>query len=334
MKLLEISHLKKSYDGIIAVDDLSFRVEAGEVFGLLGPNGAGKTTTMTMVAGLMEPDSGSIFIDGQRFHPGNLELKRTIGVVPQELAIYPHLTASENLDFFGQLYGLRGRHLRLQVDSALEQTGLADHARKPTETFSGGMKRRLNFAVALLHQPGLVILDEPTVGVDPQSRHHLLNSVHQLSQAGTAVVYASHYMEEVEAICHRVVIIDHGRMIACGELDQLLNTLKMDLRLRVSGSTAELTERLKGLTNVEIVSRQTANRSHTTYSGSVDVLSNGDATIVINPNSRNGRSGLTESLSRVIQILDESHIELHSVDTQDSNLERLFLKLTGHSLRD
>lgn len=221
INLLEVSHLRKSYGETMAVRDTSFHVAQGEILGLVGPNGAGKTTTLMILAGLLRPDAGSIQILGQPQDPDSPEFKRLLGVVPQDLAIYPDLTARENLRFFGQLYGLRGRTLQQRVDDVLERTQLTPNAHNLVRTYSGGMKRRLNFGVALLHEPQLVILDEPTVGVDPQSRAHLLASVRELSAAGMGVVYASHYMEEVEAICHRVAILDEGRLLACGTLAEL-----------------------------------------------------------------------------------------------------------------
>jgi ABC-2 type transport system ATP-binding protein len=226
MRLLEVSHLRKTFNGnVVAVDDLSFHVDDGEVFGLVGPNGAGKTTTMTMLAGLLKPDSGSIRIQGRPFDPGRYEHRAILGMAPQNLAIYPDLSAIENLRFFGGLYGLGGTRLQQRVRAVLELTGLTERADSLVKTFSGGMKRRLNFGVALLHQPRLVILDEPTVGVDPQSRSHLLDAVQRLSHDGVGVLYASHYMEEVEAICSRVGILDSGRLLECGTLPELLSNV-------------------------------------------------------------------------------------------------------------
>ncbi len=195
MSLLEVSHLRKTFGRLVAVEDVSFSVCAGEIFGLLGPNGAGKSTTMNMVVGLLAPDSGSIRLDGQELEPTNRSLRESLGVVPQDLAIYPELTARENLHFFGRLYGIKGQDLKRRIGEALERAGLASRADDRAENFSGGMKRRLNFGVALLHRPRLLILDEPTVGVDPQSRAHLLDCVRALSCEGVAAVYASHYME-------------------------------------------------------------------------------------------------------------------------------------------
>ena len=197
MSLLEVNRLKKSFGTHLAVDEVSFTVGNGEILGLLGPNGAGKSTTIMMLAGLIEPDSGNIVLDGHTLSHSDRKSRQQMGIVPQDLAIYPNLTARENLRFFGGLYGLTGSDLRSRITEVLSQTGLADRQNDLTCEYSGGMKRRLNFGVALLHRPRLLILDEPTVGVDPQSRAHLLDCVRQLASGGMSVIYCSHYMEEV-----------------------------------------------------------------------------------------------------------------------------------------
>jgi ABC-2 type transport system ATP-binding protein len=315
MNLLEVCNLRKTFGNLVAVEDVSFSVAAGEVFGLLGPNGAGKSTTMNMVVGLLAPDSGSIRLDGRDLSPENRDLRMALGVVPQDLAIYPDLTARENLDFFGRLYGIRGRTLKLRIDEALERTGLAPRANDRAETFSGGMKRRLNFGVALLHRPRLMILDEPTVGVDPQSRAHLLDCVRALSTEGVAAVYASHYMEEVETLCTRVAIVDRGRVLACDDLKTLLRRLSADLCLRVSRPTNGLAAKLGPW-------------------GRLEAGRNGSATIVIPRPHADEKARLNETLSQVLELLEQSHVDLREVKTDDANLERLFLQMTGSRLRD
>jgi ABC-2 type transport system ATP-binding protein len=315
MNLLEVCNLRKTFGNLVAVEDVSFSVAAGEVFGLLGPNGAGKSTTMNMVVGLLAPDSGSIRLDGRELAPENRDLRQALGVVPQDLAIYPDLTARENLDFFGRLYGIRGRTLKQRIDEALERTGLAPRANDRAETFSGGMKRRLNFGVALLHRPRLMILDEPTVGVDPQSRAHLLDCVRALSAEGVAAVYASHYMEEVEALCTRVAIVDRGRVLACDHLKTLLRRLSADLCLRVSRPTNGLAAKLGPW-------------------GRLEAGNNGSATIVIPRPHVDEKDRLNETLSQVLELLEQSHVDLREVKTDDANLERLFLQMTGSRLRD
>ncbi|HEV3303033.1 MAG TPA: ABC transporter ATP-binding protein [Planctomycetaceae bacterium] len=316
MNLLEVCNLRKTFGNLVAVEDVSFSVAAGEVFGLLGPNGAGKSTTMNMVVGLLAPDSGVIRLDGCELAPNNRELRKNLGVVPQDLAIYPDLTARENLDFFGRLYGIKGRTLKERIDDALERTGLTARANDRAETFSGGMKRRLNFGVALLHRPRLMILDEPTVGVDPQSRAHLLDCVRALSAEGVAAVYASHYMEEVESLCKRVAIVDRGRVLACDHLQTLLGKLSADLCLRVSRPTNGLAAKLGPW-------------------GRLESGHNGSATIVIPREQVNEKKErLNETLFRILELLDQSHVDLREVKTNDANLERLFLEMTGSRLRD
>jgi ABC-2 type transport system ATP-binding protein len=315
MNLLEVCNLRKTFGNLVAVEDVSFSVAAGEIFGLLGPNGAGKSTTMNMVVGLLAPDSGTIRLDGQELAHNNRELRTTLGVVPQDLAIYTDLTARENLDFFGRLYGIKGRTLKQRIDEALERTGLTGRADDRAETFSGGMKRRLNFGVALLHHPRLMILDEPTVGVDPQSRAHLLDCVRALSAEGVAAVYASHYMEEVEALCKRVAIVDRGRVLACDHLQTLLGRLSADLCLRVSRPTNGLAAKLGPW-------------------GRLESGHNGCATIVIPREQADQKDRLNETLSQILDLLEQSHVDLRGVKTNDANLERLFLQMTGSRLRD
>lgn len=309
-KLLETDGLVKRFGSHVAVDGVSLSLDRGEVLGLLGPNGAGKSTTMTMLAGLLAPDAGEIRLDGVRFSPKNVVQRRRIGLAPQDLAIYPDLTARENLEFFGRLYGLKGSALRSRVDEVLAWIGLGHTAAQSSATFSGGMKRRLNFGVALVHEPALLILDEPTVGVDPQSRAYLLDCVRQLAAQGVGVLYASHYMEEVQAVCQRVAIVDHGRLVACDRLEKLLEDVPADLLLHVS-DVRRASEALGPL--VKQVKLPDGNT----------VLSLSSA-----PRAWN------QQLSKTTRILEEHDIALERVETQESNLERLFLKMTGSRLRD
>ena len=253
MPLLEVKNLRKSYESLVAVAGVSFEVRAGEVFGLLGPNGAGKSTTMLMIAGLVPSDAGMIDLDGKPFDPRNPAMRSQLGVVPQDLAIYPELTATENLQFFGRLYGIKGKILSDRIQAALERVGLTGRADDPAGTYSGGMKRRLNFACALLHHPRLLILDEPTVGVDPQSRSHLLACVRDLNAEGVAVIYASHYMEEVQTLCERVAIMDHGKILAMDTLNNLLGRMSADLILRISKPPSNVARQLSQLAEVQPV---------------------------------------------------------------------------------
>jgi len=212
--MLEIRHLRKAFGSLVAVDDVSFSVERGRLVGLLGPNGAGKTTTVSMIAGLVTPDKGDVLIGGARLAGDTDPKKRQIGLVPQDLALYDELTARANLRFFGALYGLSGAALDRAIASALDLVGLADRVNDRVSTYSGGMKRRLNLAAGLLHDPDILLLDEPTVGVDPQSRNAIFDNLELLKSRGKALLYTTHYMEEVERLADRIVVIDHGRVIA------------------------------------------------------------------------------------------------------------------------
>jgi ABC-2 type transport system ATP-binding protein len=329
VNLLEVSRIRKAFDGgTVAVDDLSFAIRPGEVFGLLGPNGAGKTTTMSIISGLLAPDGGELLFRGQPVTGHSDELKRALGVVPQELAIYPDLTARENLIFFARLYGARGAILKARVDLALERSGLTQNASRPARQFSGGMKRRLNFAIGLLHEPKLLMLDEPTVGVDPQSRAHLLDCVRELRDDGVSVLYASHYMEEVEAVCDRLAIIDHGRVVACGSLDELLARLHVEIRLRLLNVPDQFEQRLNELDSIlSVESRQPNGRE----SERVAVLRTS-----VRARDEADIGALVEAVLNVLKT-DDSATEpcrVLSVSTQESSLERLFLELTGRRLRD
>src|SRR5947209_10264550 len=245
--LLAVDGLHKRYGRTVALDGVSFGVAAGELFGLLGPNGAGKSTLIAILSCLMPATAGRATLLGQELSPGNTAARRLIGIVPQDLAIYPDLTARENLSFFGKLYDLGGSDLAKRVDEVLEAVALLDRADDRAATFSGGMKRRLNLGAALVHRPRVLYLDEPTVGVDPQSRNHIFESVRRFNAAGTTIIYTSHYMEEVQALCSRVGILDHGRLIACDALPSLLQKLDGVIRFRIPHRPPGLTERLAAL---------------------------------------------------------------------------------------
>lgn len=219
--VLQVSSVSKRFEQLQAVDDVNFSVQAGEAFGLLGPNGAGKSTTINMITGLLRPDAGEVFICGERMSIDGHRTKRHLGYVPQEVALYPDLTAQENLMFWGRLYGLSGPRLRIRVKDVLELVGLSERAKHRVETYSGGMKRRINIAAALLHEPQLLVMDEPTVGIDAQSRSHILDTVKELNHQGLTILYTSHYMEEVELLCDRVAIMDKGSIIAAGTVSEL-----------------------------------------------------------------------------------------------------------------
>ncbi len=309
--VLEAEGLRRTFDGLTAVDGVDVRIASGEAYGLLGPNGAGKTTTISMLCGLLEPDGGTVRVAGHDLAREPAAAKSAIGYVPQEIALYPDLTARENLAFFGRLYGLRGRALADRIDAVLEVVGLAHRADDRVGTYSGGMKRRVNIGAGLLHEPRLVVLDEPTVGVDPQSRHAILESVAALSAAGTAILYTSHYMEEVERLCERVGIIDHGRMIAEGTRRDLLAELGEADRvdLVVEGEAERVAEACREITGV--VDAAVADR---------------EVTLLV----RHGRARLAE----VVATIASAGATLTSVELVEPDLEAVFLALTGRALRD
>ena len=314
--LLEVQSLQKTYGERRVVDDISFGVQAGEAFGLLGPNGAGKSTTMMMIAGVLDSDSGKVLLDGKVMRRQDPESRGQLGVVPQDLAIYPDLTARENLTFFAKLYRLTGGLLRERVDEALDRVGLTARADDLAATFSGGMKRRLNFAAAIMHRPRLLILDEPTVGVDPQSRAHLLECVRNLQQSGTAVIYASHYMEEVEAVCSRAAIVDHGKMLACDAIDRLLLQIPFEVELRLNQPTVP--------GNLEFGQNVHAENGE---NGS-------DALLRVQTSETFSESALHTEVTAILKMLADHSVTVRSIRTLEPNLERLFLQLTGSSLRD
>jgi len=309
--VLEAAGLRRAFGDLTAVDGVDVRIAPGEAYGLLGPNGAGKTTTISMLCGLLEPDDGAVRVAGHDLAREPAAAKSAIGYVPQEIALYPDLTARENLAFFGRLYGLRGRALAGRIDAVLDIIGLAPRADDRVGTYSGGMKRRVNIGAGLLHEPRLVVLDEPTVGVDPQSRHAILESVAALSAEGTAILYTSHYMEEVERLCDRVGIIDHGRMIAEGTRRELLAELgEADrLDLVVDGDAGDVAEACRGIAGV--VDAAAADR---------------EVTLLV----RHGRARLAE----VVATVASAGATLTSVELVEPDLEAVFLALTGRALRD
>jgi ABC-2 type transport system ATP-binding protein len=306
---LEVREVSKRYGPTVALERVGFDVQEGEIFGLLGPNGAGKTTLLSIVSCLLEATSGEVRLQGRPIVPNDREMRRLIGVVPQELALYGDLTACENLRFFGELYGIRGSELSRRVGRILAAIGLEDKAGHRVRTFSGGMKRRLNLGVALVHGPRLLLLDEPTVGVDPQSRNHIFEEVRRLNGEGMTLVYTSHYMEEVQTLCGRIGIIDHGRLAACDTLPRLLQLLPGTIRFRVAALTPSLREQLKSLPGAS--------------------LSEGEG----------GRLELEcadakATLMELMRLMQHTNAELMSLDIEETSLERVFLHLTGRQLRD
>ena len=306
---LEVHEVSKHYGATPALERVSFEVREGEIFGLLGPNGAGKTTLLSILSCLLEPTGGEVRLLGRSIAPGDRLVRRRIGVVPQELALYSELTARENLLFFGELYGVRGGELRRRVEYILDAVGLGDRADDRVRTFSGGMKRRLNLGAALVHGPSLLLLDEPTVGVDPQSRNHIFEEVRRLNGEGVTLVYTSHYMEEVQALCSRIGIMDRGRLAACDTLPRLLQLLPGVLRFRVRAMTPALRERLKNLPGAVLSERDDRPLE----------LECGD---------------LKGTLVELVRLLQQTGTELMGLDIEETNLERVFLHLTGRELRD
>ncbi|MGI9516626.1 MAG: ABC transporter ATP-binding protein [Pirellulaceae bacterium] len=297
MALIQLDNLQKSFGNLQAVAGINLEIGTGETLGLLGPNGAGKTTTVNMIIGLTSPDAGSVTIDGRR--PGLADTRRQIGLAPQSLSLYEELTARENLEFFGRLYALERSQLKERVGWALEFAGLADRANDRTDTYSGGMKRRLNLACAMIHQPTVVLMDEPTVGVDPQSRNHLFECIEQLQAKGVTIIYTTHYMQEAQRLCDRIAIVDHGKLLAIDTVDGLINTY--------GGNSLLLAE-----------FRHRPDATHQ-LAGSLDDL-----------------SWRVETDEPLVEISNASRLglEFQSLKITQPDLESVFLSLTGRSLRD
>lgn len=311
MEAVKIRSLIKKYSKTIAVDNISLDINEGEIFGFLGPNGAGKSTVINLICGLLKPDQGEIFISGIDMGRDKLEAKKCLGLVPQEIAIFDTLTASENISFFGKLAGLKGSLLKEHTVEALELVGLSDKARELPKSFSGGMKRRLNIACAVVHHPKVIIMDEPTVGIDPQSRYHILESVKKLNQMGSTIIYTSHYMEEVEAICGRIAIMDHGKLITLGTREELKNLVLQDERviINISDASYNSLEDIKSLKGVK--------EAH--LKGNTMEIVTSSAQVI---------------LQDALFILSRNNIRVKAINLMEPDLETLFLSLTGRKLRD
>ncbi|MCM3727782.1 ABC transporter ATP-binding protein [Neobacillus cucumis] len=311
MNVLEIKNLTKKFGDFIAVDNMSLAIQEGEIFGFLGSNGAGKSTTINMISGLLRNNSGEIHILGKNIASHSKFAKMNIGIVPQDLAIYEDMTAYENVRFFAGLYGLRGTELKERVEEALEFVGLLDKQKSYPKNFSGGMKRRLNIACAIAHRPKLIIMDEPTVGIDPQSRNYILTSVRKLNEMGCTVIYTSHYMEEVEEICSRIAIVDHGKVIAEGTKEQLkaIITDTKDILIEVKSSENLDEASLKEIQGVNSVLIE-------------------ENVVKINSQSE------VINLNQIIQFFINREKEIRSLQELAPNLETVFLTLTGRNLRD
>lgn len=311
--ILEVHDLVKKYGDLVAVKGISFDIHEGEIFSLLGPNGAGKTTTISILSTLLTPTSGDASVCGYSVTQDPMAVKKTIGIVPQEIALYEELSAMENLRFWGQMYNLSGKALSMRVDEVLEQIGLMDRAKERIKTYSGGMKRRVNIAVGLLHKPRLLFMDEPTVGIDPQSRRAILESVKELNQSGMTILYTTHYMEEAQELSDRVGIIDYGELIALGTQEELTaqvgETDTLILHLGEQEDPVFLAETLSGMDGV----LQANPTDH--------------EVAIVTPSAE-------ELLAPVVSRVNELGISIYSVDMREPNLEAVFLHLTGRALRD
>lgn len=309
--VVKIEGLEKKFKGKAAVDGLELSVNEGEIFGLLGPNGAGKSTTLNMMLGLLKSDHGTVSLFGKDFRNHSKEIKQMIGYVPQDFAFFETLSALDNVKYWGRLYQLKGKELDKAVKDALEFTGLWERRKDKAKNYSGGMKRRLNIACAVVHKPKLLLMDEPTVGVDPQSRNNILESIQKLNKQGTTVIYTSHYMEEIEAICDRVVIMDFGKKIAEGTVEELVESCLTERTVcfgfkKNADWVGKILEKVEGVIRV----KDRGNEVQVT-------IKEGE-----------------ENLGRVLSALTQNQIKPLYITSEQANLESVFLKLTGKKLRD
>ena len=328
--ILEVDHLVKKYGDFEAVKGVSFSVEEGEVFGLLGPNGAGKTQTISMLTGVIQPTSGTARIGGYNVRTQMKEVKKINGLVPQELALYPTLSARANLNFFGRIYGLRGKLLKNRVEEVLRIVALTERADQAVEKYSGGMKRRVNIAAGLMHEPRLLFLDEPTVGVDPQSRNHIFESVLQLNrERGMSIIYTSHYMEEVELLCNRVAIIDQGEIIALDTVKNLIAILGGGVILvglsQVDKSLLFDLACLPGVETAELAPQPVASTDGDTEPPEPEMTSQ-----VVKIACEDSQRALVS----LVTYLSQHNLTITSLETLEPNLESVFLHLTGKKLRE
>ncbi|MUK88409.1 ATP-binding cassette domain-containing protein [Ornithinibacillus sp. L9] len=310
--MLETVNLTKTYKDKKAVDGIDIYLDKGESVGLLGPNGAGKSTTISMISSLLKPTSGDVRLNGESKIKDPSEIRRVLGVVPQEIALYEELSAYENLKFFGKIYKVKKDVLENRMQEVLEMVGLKERQKELVKTFSGGMKRRVNIAAALLHQPEILILDEPTVGIDPQSRNHILETVRKLNEEhGTTILYTSHYMEEVEQLCNRVYIMDHGKIVASGSKNELLSILSSEdtIQVQLSKTSDAIIEKVKGMEHVR----------------RVDETSDGIRII-----SKKG----SNILSDLVHVIENENSQISHFQVEIPSLEDVFLHLTGKTLRD
>ena len=311
MKAIEVKDLVKKYDDNIAVDNISLSIEEGEIYGILGPNGAGKSTTISLICSLLFPNSGEIKILGEDIRKNSISIKRNIGLVPQNIALYRQFTAYENVKFFGELYGLRGKRLKEAIDNALEFTGLLDIKKKKAEKFSGGMLRRLNIACAIVHNPKILIMDEPTVGIDPQSRNNIMQAVKKLNENGVTIIYTTHYMEEAEALCSKIAIIDKGKIIVEGNKEELKDIVSDKKILNIGVDNIYKVD-LESLRNIEGVIDISVDNNNINITSSKDV----------------------NNLSKIIKEISNEDLKINDLGFKEITLETVFLSLTGKKLRD
>lgn len=312
MDYVTIENVSKRYGTNTVLDDISFQIKKGDRFGLIGPNGAGKSTLIHILTDLIDMDNGSVWLDGQSVQKAPIATKEKIGLVPQELALMENLSAYDNLEFFGSLYGLKGKRLKEAIAKALGMAGLTDRKKEKVKQFSGGMKRRLNIAAAILHDPEFLILDEPTVGIDPQSRNYIFDFIKEMSRQGTTILYTSHYMEEVELLCNTIFILDEGKEIAYGAKEEIkgMITRQNKIDLTVEEATADLTNGVKSIKGVLNVETPVLNKLE----------------LLINEKEF--------QMMTLIRFLDEHGADIKSISVLEPNLEEVFLHLTGKKLRD
>lgn len=314
--MIQVQNLSKQYnppDGIEAVKNISFTIEAGEIFSLLGPNGAGKTTTISMLSCLLAPTGGDVLIDGHSIISATKQVKQVIGLVPQEIALYPTISAYDNLAFWGKMYGLSGKTLKKRMAYVLDVANLTDRARDKVETYSGGMKRRLNIAVGLIHEPKVIYMDEPTVGIDPQSRRGILDTLKTLNEEGLTVLYTTHYMEEAEELSDRIGIIDHGKLIALGTQKELTRVVGEYNTILLELDKHELIDDL-------VASSTALPNVHRAY--------NQQGTLLLEANEVNA------VLPAIINYATQVKGQIKRIEFREANLETVFLHLTGRELRD
>ncbi|QCX33167.1 ABC transporter ATP-binding protein [Caloramator sp. E03] len=309
--VVEIKNLIKRYGNVLAVDNVSMSIKEGEIFGLLGPNGAGKTTIINTIVGLCKIDKGEIRVFGKSLKEDEIEIKKNMGIVPQDIAVFEDLTAYENVKYFARLYGLSGTLLKERVEEALNFVGLWDKRKEYPVKFSGGMKRRLNIACAITHRPKLIIMDEPTVGIDPQSRNHILDSIKVLNDMGSTIIYTSHYMEEIEQICSYVVIVDHGRVIAKGTKEELKDFVSQEEKIDITLSNINfsIVDEIKKIDGVKDC-----------------IIEDNNMTVISSKNSKN--------IASIMEKIIKYDSDIISLNIDRPTLETVFLTLTGKKLRD